>query len=104
MLILETPLTIILLTTSVGLSVLGLFVTFGLARRLLRIEHLLTRQEARLEAAETSPSVAETSAGGAFEVFLGEVPERRRLTKGEQFAAYRQWRQEKGMNWSTSSE
>ena len=97
----ETQTTVILLTASVGLSLLGFFVLLWLARRLSRIERLMTRQVTRVEATESAPSAAETSAGGAFEAFLSEDPERRRLTKGEQFAAYRQWRQEKGLNWST---
>jgi hypothetical protein len=98
--ILETQTTSILLTACVGLSLLGLFVMLWLARRLSRIERLMTSQVTRVEAAESVPSAAETSPGGAFEAFLSEDPERRRLTKGEQFAAYRQWRQEKGLNWS----
>ena len=40
-----------------------------------------------------------TSAGGAFEMFLAEEPARRKLPKREQFADYRKWRQEKGLNW-----
>lgn len=51
---------------------------------------------------ENEPSHAETSAGGAFEAFLGEDSARRALPKAEQFSAYRKWRQEKGMNWSNS--
>lgn len=47
-----------------------------------------------------APSGAETSPGGAFEAFLAEDPARRELSKGEQFSAYRKWRQENGMNWS----
>lgn len=34
-----------------------------------------------------------------FEVFLNEEPKRRELPKKEQFAAFRQWREERGMNW-----
>ncbi|MCW1914617.1 hypothetical protein OJ996_13600 [Luteolibacter sp. GHJ8] len=34
-----------------------------------------------------------------FEVFLNEDPQRRELPKKEQFAAFRQWREERGMNW-----
>ena len=51
---------------------------------------------------ENEPSHAETSAGGAFEAFLGEDAARRAMPKAEQFSAYRKWRQEKGMNWSNS--
>lgn len=38
----------------------------------------------------------------AFESFLKEDPSRMQLTKSEQFAAYRQWRKNKGLNWKTS--
>ena len=73
-----------------------------IAARLRRIENLILVESERPPAKETVPSSAETSAGGAFEMFLDEEPARRMLSKSEQFAAYRQWRQEKGMNWSNS--
>ena len=50
---------------------------------------------------ESSEGV-DSGGGGAFEDFLHEDPARRRLPKREQFAAYRLWRQEKGLNWSQS--
>jgi hypothetical protein len=53
---------------------------------------------------ESASSAGETSPGGAFEVFLGEDPSRREMAKGEQFSAYRRWRQEKGLNWSNSQD
>lgn len=34
-----------------------------------------------------------------FDRFLAEDPARRALPKKEQFAAYRRWREEKGLNW-----
>ncbi len=37
----------------------------------------------------------------AFDQFLAEDPERLNLSKTEQFAAYREWRKVKGMNWSS---
>lgn len=46
----------------------------------------------------------DASMGGAFEGFLDEEPGRRALPKGEQFAAYRKWRQEKGLNWTAPSD
>jgi hypothetical protein len=73
-----------------------------IAARLRRIENLILVESDRPLSRETVPSPAETSAGGAFEMFLDEEPARRMLSKSEQFAAYRQWRQEKGMNWSNS--
>lgn len=97
----EIQMIVTLLVVSGVLSMFGLVVMFWIARRLSRIEGQISRWDGRFEATESPPSVAETSPGGAFEAFLGENPERRGLTKSEQFAAYRQWRHEKGLNWST---
>jgi len=49
---------------------------------------------------ESGGSPVEVAAGGAFEAFLNEDSTRRSMAKSDQFAAYRQWRKEKGMNWS----
>jgi hypothetical protein len=92
----------ILLSTAVGLLVLLLAMIIGVSRRLARIERWLVESENRQGSAESAPTPAETSAGGAFETFLKEDPARRKLPKGEQFAEYRRWRQENGMNWSNS--
>ena len=91
---------VILLSATAGLLVILLMVAFGISRSLIRIERRLAEGTGRQGAPESAPSLAETSAGGAFETFLSEDPARRKLTKGEQFAEYRRWRQENGMNWS----
>ncbi|MES2661534.1 MAG: hypothetical protein V4689_23145 [Verrucomicrobiota bacterium] len=96
---LEANSVIILLAACVAMLVLALLLIFRISSRVHRIESLLNQNISR---SDETPSVAETSAGGAFEMFLNEDPSRRSLTKGEQFSAYRQWRQEKGMNWSNS--
>jgi len=93
---------IILLATAVGLLVLLLGMVIGISRRLRRIEVHLIESGSRQNVADSMPSVAETSSGGAFEAFLSEDPSRRKLPKGEQFAAYRRWRQENGLNWTNS--
>ncbi len=90
---------LILLISAVSLLVLLLAMVIGISRRLKRVEHWLSAQPGPVEAA---PSHAETSAGGAFETFLKEDPARRTLTKAEQFAEYRKWRQENGLNWTNS--
>ncbi|MES2476267.1 MAG: hypothetical protein V4640_10835 [Verrucomicrobiota bacterium] len=80
-------------------------VTVALVRvsgRLSRIETLLQHPTARPESAESVSTDTESSNSGAFELFLSEDASRRELTKGEQFSAYRKWRQQKGMNWSNS--
>lgn len=98
-----TPVTVvILLFCCMGLLLVVLVSIVQLFRKLGRIENLLSGDIGRSETVSQGPSVAETSPGGAFEAFLGEDPSRRSLTKGEQFTAYRQWRQQKGMNWSNS--
>lgn len=93
---------VILVSSAVGLLVLLLAMVIGISRRLSRIERWLVEAENRQGVAESAPSTTETSAGGAFETFLNEDPARRKLPKNEQFAAYRLWRQENGLNWSNS--
>lgn len=39
-----------------------------------------------------------------FDEFLEEEPSRRELPKKEQFAAFRKWRDEKGLNWKAPGE
>lgn len=94
----------LLVGLTLGLVIWVLALVFRISSRLERLENQL-KQGARRESSdpeESDPSVAETSRGGAFEAFLDEEPERRGLSKAEQFSAYRKWRQEKGMNWSNS--
>lgn len=93
---------IILLSTAVALLVLLFLMAVGIRRRLVRIERRMLVFGGRHEAAAPELSPAETSSAGAFESFLNEDPSRRDLPKGEQFAEYRKWRQDKGMNWSNS--
>ncbi len=99
----ELPTLIALLSTCAGLLAMVLLFLFRISWRLSRIEkNFSSEPQSPPESAAPAPSAAETSPGGAFEAFLGEDPERRNLPKGEQFSAYRRWRQEKGMNWSNS--
>ncbi len=99
---LEANTVMILLVACVAMLAFALLILFRISSRVHRIESLLGQQSGRVESVDGSPSVAETSPGGAFEMFLNEDPARRKLTKAEQFSAYRQWRQDKGMNWSNS--
>ncbi len=93
---------VVLLSCCLGLVALMTLLLLGVSGRVRRIEKLLHESTSRQEMADDAPSVAETSPGGAFENFLNEDPSRKSLSKSEQFAAYRQWRHEKGMNWSNS--
>ena len=86
--------------SAVGLMVVLLLISVAILRRLRRIERSLSGGASQEISSDSAPSVAETSPGGAFESFLNEDPSRRDLSKSEQFAAYRRWRQEKGLNWS----
>jgi hypothetical protein len=98
----QAPLLLILLATCVGLLAVTLLLVFRMSRKLSRIESSLAQGVRHPESAGQAPGAAETAAGGAFEEFLQEDPARRDLPKGEQFSAYRSWRQRKGMNWSNS--
>jgi len=89
------PLAVILLCITVGILT-------QIALRLRRIERWLAGWPPREATAASESAAAEDSAGGAFEIFLNEDPARRALPKGEQFSAYRRWRQEHGLNWSNS--
>ena len=96
---------LILASACLVLLIFLLIMTFRISGRLARIERQriqTTHNKGNPESAERGPSLAETSPGGAFEAFLKEDPARREMSKAEQFAAYREWRDEKGMNWSNS--
>ncbi len=95
------PLTLLLVACLVGVLFL-LFMSFRISRRLGWIERRLVQEKTDAAASDSGPTVAESSPGGAFEAFLSEDPARRELTKSEQFASFRKWRHEKGMNWSNS--
>jgi hypothetical protein len=87
---------------SVVFSGVLLFVMLRVLKRLQVIEKKVDRKEVNLESPVSAPPAIETSPGGAFEAFLEEDMDRLKMTKSEQFKAYRKWRQEKGMNWSNS--
>lgn len=95
----DAPTVVILLGSVVGLLACLLALGWVVLRRLARIERRLVEDAAGREVAEAA-GAAEIQPGGAFELFLNEDPSRRELPKREQFAAYRQWRHERGMNWS----
>jgi hypothetical protein len=96
------PTMVILLSTCAVLLVLVLLLVLRISWRLARLEKAAGQSPSRVESADSAPTKAETSPGGAFEAFLAEDPSRRDLPKGEQFTAFRQWRSAKGMNWSNS--
>lgn len=67
---------------------------------LQRLERLLGERDTGSPAAGTVELAPRPANDGAFREFLSEDPARRKLAKREQFEAYRQWRKEKGLNWS----
>ena len=93
----EVLVCIILLAVCSGLLVSILLAVIRNGRSLRGIERALqsrdTARTSAVVAAGTSPR------RGEFETFLAEDPARQKLTKGEQFSAYRRWRQDKGLNW-----
>lgn len=92
----------ILFISTVGLLALLVGILLGISRRLSRIERLWFEERRLKQESDAAPLPAETAIGGAFETFLSEDPNRRNMGKGEQFAAYRRWRQENGLNWSNT--
>ena len=102
----DLPSSTILILSIATLGLLALAVGFllGISRRLARIELLLAANPVVRSDDSREPTPEETSAGGAFESFLKEEPERRNMTKNEQFAACRSWRRAKGLNWSHSGD
>lgn len=109
---------VILLAAATGLLFLLLLTAIGIRGRLVRLERLLAPKRDEIPPVRTSSGAApvspqatpqavsqaeiEVTSGGVFETFLNEDPMRKNLSKKEQAAAYRKWRQEKGMNWSNS--
>ena len=100
MMVSESSTIVILLAACVGLLAMGLMLIFRLLARLSSIESLLAQNNSPSEASAVQQDSSETMQGGAFEAFLKEDPSRRKLPKREQFACYRRWRQENGLNWS----
>ncbi len=69
-----------------------------------KVARLSRREAAAAPAAQPAGEVAEVKEANSeqkqlFAVFLEEEPSRRELSKKEQFAAFRRWRDEKGLNW-----
>lgn len=57
-------------------------------------------RDEKVEDTDASRNAVEVQSGTNFEEFLKEDPERHKLSKNEQFKAYRAWRSERGLNWS----
>jgi hypothetical protein len=100
--------TIVLLGAGVLFLFLLLVAVWRVGGGVVRVERRLAElaERERLEPpllaapAGVRKALPERTRDGAFEAFLGEDPERRKLEKREQFAAYRKWRKERGLNWA----
>ena len=68
---------------------------------LARIEARLSQVSLPAEPPNLETTSVQPSPGGWFEAFLEEDPSRRSLPKNEQFTAFRKWRKEKGLSWSS---
>lgn len=88
--------TVVALCSIVGLLVLILAALIRIGARLKGIERRLSTQEPSRVEKDSSPEV---SYDGAFGKFLEGRPELLVLKKSEQFAAFRKWRKEQGLNW-----
>ena len=98
------PIVLVLTAVSTLFLTLVLFFVIRISGRVAKVECLLAgrTEKSGSDVSALAPSSAESSAGGAFEAFLNEDQSRRGLPKGDQFKAYRKWRQENGLNWTNS--
>jgi len=107
----EFPLSItILCYTVVALLAAIVLMMFRINGQIALLSHRLRKPDgsrserssspATDDAPETQAPAIEVGPGTPFEEFLNEDPDNRRLSKKEQFKAYRKWRAEKGLNWS----
>lgn len=85
-----------------GVLVLILFLLILINSKLSWLSEILSRSSrtTKNEDEEASRDTVEVLSGTHFEEFLKEDPERQKLSKNEQFKAYRAWRSERGLNWS----
>jgi hypothetical protein len=86
------------------LALLNLLLWVSLRRLSGKVDRLSRRLTAAPAEAAPAPERSERAESAAeqtkwFEAFLEEDAARRELPKKEQFAAFRRWRAEKGMNW-----
>jgi hypothetical protein len=91
----------VLLIIAVCMLVLLVWQTARIRFHLGRIEERLTQVSAAAEPSADDTASVEPNPGGLFESFLAGDPSRLAMSKSEQFAAFRQWRKEKGLNWSS---
>lgn len=102
---LENPLLIpVLLGALVVLQLLVIVMLLRLSGRVARLSRRIAAPvpPAVKDLGERKESNAEQKK--SFALFLAEDPARAQLPKKDQFAAFRRWREEKGMNWKSPSD
>ena len=105
----ETSEAITIVIFGVGLLILFMLLVsvWRLGGTLARVDRRIAEMAEAEKARETAVAIPEgrgsreldRSRDGAFLRFLEEDAGRRKLPKSEQFAQYRQWRKERGLNW-----
>ena len=99
----DNQIQVILLAGVFLLLVVILLVLGAIVRGLARLERRIGRQAVADPTSVAAPAKGETlrktEQKEDFMEFIREDPERRQLPKREQFAAYREWRKDKGLNW-----
>ena len=86
----------------VTLILLMILLGIGIKASLRRIEIKLGQAPAQRQGPDPMGAMTDSDPEGPFEQFLAEDPQRLTMPKSEQFAAYREWRKQNGMNWSNS--
>ena len=103
----EIPLNLWILLGTILFFVLIIWIgQLRLNGRMKRIELQFSKEGgkgSREEQAEEERNANEKEQYLIFQEFLDEDPQRKDLPKKEQFAAFRKWRSEKGLNWSSQS-
>ena len=103
----EIPLNLWILLGTILFFVLVIWIgQLRLNGRMKRIEERFSKvggKGNREEQAEEERNANEKEQYLLFQEFLDEDPQRKDLPKKEQFAAFRKWRSEKGLNWGSQS-
>ena len=98
--LLESPLFVPSLVGAVlFFQALLLMTVLSLSKKVTRLSRKEAQREAPAVPELTEQREANSEQKQLFRLFLEENPARRELSKKEQFAAFRRWREEKGLNW-----
>lgn len=76
-----------------------LMMVLSLSKKVARLSRKEAQREVPAVAELAEQKEANSEQKQLFRLFLEEDPARGELSKKEQFAAFRRWREEKGLNW-----